>query len=862
MSTRKLLSTLLFGCILTFTFVGCVSVHPPKTMYVGSYARVPVVVRAKNVTFDDLAFRVVGGPAGGTISICQDKTFDPAKPTTMLIAGYKPGKYTLEAVKKASGEVVAKADFEVHTRSPGGKRGPSLVVQGMHSIPNIATAWGGGPSGPQNMGMNTATGTRRIAVILADTNEERYTTNASDLADIRDRWMDNLINGVDIGGTDFSLRRFYREGSNNRMDVSAQIFGPYQMNGNWDQVGAGAGFWDHCQAAITAADSDINYNNFDSVLVVSQSVGAIGSAGTKFAWPTASIGEWNGWVTAEGNVTMGSIQMPVDWTARDGREVYATASHELGHNLGHGDTYTPAVAGRNPGGWDLMDNETHLPNFNLPYRMRLGWVDASWIKCFNFAGANLPVDETVTLKPLADGNPGTNRYVGAEVRVSDGFNYYFEYRKEDTAKIADRNLPTDNRVLGVDAWSGAQAAPYARPAVLLLPNEPDSDGPVLGNGNGYYEKVPPVEFHADVSGIDGTKADLRIRYGVFGKPDPSLRPWGAPPWQSPDIEVRNARNAADPAWANVPWTGNSNDVIAKVKNGGDLNAPGVRVDFSVKDFTITNAPEFSLGSDTKDVNAGATVEFKTTWVPPGTGHYCIIARIPLYTSPGTPPVTEMTELNNQAQSNYSRFISDTSSPARRKVAKVLVKNPYKKATRIFINAGQTNPYYRTYLEHKWLDLGPGEQAHVNVMFEYAAGPPHHLPPVDKNFRKLPNHISVVGLVANPHDRRKHQKVGGGISVEVVTGRATKFKDFNVRDNHAQGTVVTVDDGKPVKGGMIILTGHPAGTRAKRPLNQIQKIARGTFSFPLKIKIEKVKAYYLPPAGYGDSTSKTVSVKVR
>ncbi|MGD8777115.1 MAG: hypothetical protein PVF44_17530, partial [Syntrophobacterales bacterium] len=134
------------------------------------------------------------------------------------------------------------------------------------------------------------------------------------------------------------------------------------------------------------------------------------------------------------------------------------------------------------------------------------------------------------------------------------------------------------------------------------------------------------------------------------------------------------------------------------------------------------------------------------------------------------------------------------------------------------------------------------------------------PDVNKKFQIRPNRVSVVGLVANPHDRRKHQKIGGGVSVEVVTGRATEFKEFDVRYKRVQGLVVTVDDGKPVDGGTIILTGYPAGTRTKRPLNQSQKIASGKFAFPLRIDVAKVKAYYLPPVGYGDSTSETVSVK--
>ena len=86
-------------------------------MYVGSYARVPVDLCGKDFTFEDLEYRVIGGPAGGIISTSKDETFDPDKPTIILIAGFKPGKYQLEAIKKSSGDVVAKAEFEVHTLS-------------------------------------------------------------------------------------------------------------------------------------------------------------------------------------------------------------------------------------------------------------------------------------------------------------------------------------------------------------------------------------------------------------------------------------------------------------------------------------------------------------------------------------------------------------------------------------------------------------------------------------------------------------------------------------------------------------------------------------------------------------------------
>jgi hypothetical protein len=103
-------------------------------------------------------------------------------------------------------------------------------------------------------------------------------------------------------------------------------------------------------------------------------------------------------------------------------------------------------------------------------------------------------------------------------------------------------------------------------------------------------------------------------------------------------------------------------------------APSVRVNFYVKNYNIGGAPEVFLGSDVRNIAAGATVEFTTGWVPPSTGHFCIVVRIPLYVVPTAPTVVEMTELNNVAQSNYDRFVSATGSPSTREEAFVEVGN--------------------------------------------------------------------------------------------------------------------------------------------------------------------------------------------
>jgi hypothetical protein len=269
-----------------------------------------------------------------------------------------------------------------------------------------------------------------------------------------------------------------------------------------------------------------------------------------------------------------------------------------------------------------------LPHFTMPHRMMLGWIDPTWIKLYNFAASGgAPVNETVTLHAVENCPPPAGRYAGIEIRIADGWNYYLEYRKGQGVQIGDRQLPTDSAVLLTDVTSTGYAAPITRPYILE-----GMDDPVLTNSESYSETdftdpTYPTDFKISVSGIDGTKAEVTIQYGVNSKPDPSIRPWPASPdrqYQSPDIEVQNARNLADPAWFNVPWTGHQNTIIAQIKNAGNLDAPSVKANFSVKDYTVGGVLETPLGSDTHDVDALATVPFQTVWTPTLGEHYCII----------------------------------------------------------------------------------------------------------------------------------------------------------------------------------------------------------------------------------------------
>ena len=193
-----------------------------------------------------------------------------------------------------------------------------------------------------------------------------------------------------------------------------------------------------------------------------------------------------------------------------------------------------------------------------------------------------------------------------------------------------------------------------------------------------------MDLIVDVVSTAADNAVVRVRYGANGKPEPGIRPWdGGPTWQSPDIEIRNDRATADPGkWFNVPWLGHDNTVVAKVKNSGDLLAKGVVVDFFVTEYSSGDGPWIPLGNVSHDVAANTTEEFAVGWAPDAADgkHYCIIVRIRLYQDPGNLAIVDNNIYNNEARSNYTQFISASSSPSSR-VSAPMCCSPTRSTTR-------------------------------------------------------------------------------------------------------------------------------------------------------------------------------------
>ncbi|KAH0559308.1 hypothetical protein GP486_004181 [Trichoglossum hirsutum] len=861
-----------------------VCVKMGNKFFVGSYTK--AYLNLKHISMGDLIFRIPAGPKAGVISMCRDKDYNPKNPDVMLCFGFIPGTYEFQVVDKDTDICLASHEFELLTHWRSDIQGPSSTFAGVlkRYLPPLRT-YNFSPDGPQlltapvvkNAGIHAPTHNPwRVAIILVNFNDGQFDPAA--VSGVKTRWMNEIVNDV------ASTASWYREVSFNSFNVTAKISGPFNLANFFDDnFTYNSARYLYAQNASVLGPAVVaavekakagdpsngippdpsrgpDWTDFDALLILSPTIGA------KYSWP------WTSSFTTTVSGHKPIVCMPADWSPTfhgtgPPRTPHETVSHELGHTLGLSDQYFdttgfPSLASREVGTWEIMDSDSTWPHFSGAHLLWLGFLPPTCVIPLDF---QTNVNQTATIIPIESSTPPSKSLI--QVKLADNQYYYIEYRNPQTVQLGDQGLPSPNHVLLTDVhlYSDLTTRPVQ---ILLAPIDSDGDGPVLGNGQDFHEAEPlsssATNFRAAVSGINNTKADINIQYGIDRKPDPAIRTWPASPsrpWQSPDIEVKNIRNAANAGWFNVPWAGHDNTVVATVTNGGDLLAPDVTVEIFVVDCNLGGTPgEKKLGEETHDISAHASASFTALWQAPLSGHWCIIARIKPYSVPGTsPPVFESNFSNNEAQSNYDNFISVTGSPATRETFQVEVGNPFDLPLTVCIRAGQDNPLYRTYLETSELHLKPKEVRQVQIMHEFdpetllkttvplvdeATGDRDHDffdPPecgtgmsdqcrrkykeiVDK-YTRLPNNAFFAAFFSDPHtDVQKlgvpvgPRLLGTGMQVQIVTGKKTRFQFF-YQDSSATSRAptyalvgrITVDTGSgdsreaPVHGGHAILT---------------------------------------------------------
>lgn len=863
------------------------------TPFIGAYERVTVSLGTSGLAFADLDFRLPDGDAAGTISYARDD--ESAANEIMLLVGYEPGKHKLEAVERATNTVVATLEFEITDRWSDPDRSPAHWSVGELSYFTTGYTWGGGPSTPQNVNVIPQAGARNVCILMVDVSDARYATGAT-FDGLRQHWSDGAV------GPAPSARTYYEEVSHGTFTLARLGGNPVpciSLSSDWaSNFSMMSPPWPSnsfaptnnvafAQACISAAaaltdgsgNPVVDFRQVQSLILVVRSAG---SASTdNFFWPQA----WGGAFTVPGgSATMNVLGMPDDWdTVRDSRTIPETLSHEMGHNLGYPDLYTNAnsyysadVRARDVTNYDLMSSEAELPHMSVAQKMETGWVPASWVMPFDFSRSTIPLDQTVTLHASELGAPPSGRFSAVEIRIADGWNYYFEYRRTQGGQIGDQQLASNpgdtasGAVFGSDVISQDFTFPIARPQVMRLHPDAEGENSFFTTGQDYKEtdfsSMAIADFRMSVLSTGNDNARIRIQYGTNGRPDLYIRPWpGGDNWHSPDIEVRNARSLADPAnWANVPWIGHPNDVIARYRNRGPVTCRNVKVDFYVKDYTVSGGPEVLIGSDIHDVPPESTspfVEFRANWVPSSDGHKCIIVRTPLYIDASVNPnIVELSDSNNSAQSNYTRYVAASSSPAKRGIAEVTLHNPFDKRAEIYVMPqirGTFANLYRLYMEHASLKLNPGESQKVRIMVESMYGDPRFGALWERLGQKVfyeQTRISLVGY-GIPADTPAHPVLLGGAQINVASARATRFQSFGgeAREGTVRGRVIVESTGAGAQ-GIVLLTFHGPNETIANTI-RVSLDAQGYFvvraigEFVQKFKATRIGAHYPGKAGY-------------
>ncbi len=98
-------------------------------------------------------------------------------------------------------------------------------------------------------------------------------------------------------------------------------------------------------------------------------------------------------------------------------------------------------------------------------------------------------------------------------------------------------------------------------------------------------------------------------------------------WDNPDIDIIDDLSGDHVARHDL-IIGRSYTVLAQIHNhSSTVSALDTLVLFSFKNFGVNGAPVLDIDSDVVDVPNGGSATAQIKWTPPGTGHYCLMAKI-------------------------------------------------------------------------------------------------------------------------------------------------------------------------------------------------------------------------------------------
>jgi hypothetical protein len=790
----------------------------------------------------DLELLVVEGADAGTVSAGIEAPDAAGNLRVALLAGFRTGEFTLRAYATATGDVLGSARFRVSDYWPDEDTGPPIAVTG-EQVTFATGSWGGsGGAGPQNIPPQAAAENWRVAIVLVDTRGSVPPAVATSAA-----WVDRLI------GTNTSARTYYEEISfydaaapvgtrtGTTISQSGGVFGPMKIDMAWgelfDPIDKSQPWrgWDPKSTTwqlvagefcdwLSAQPGDPRaavLSSTDAILFVFRcaSTGPVmvgkDTLPAEYVWPQAHGAQvsWNS-PTTYTEISMPIVLMPDGFPTgipADQKQFEPTPAlcHELGHTLGLDDLYnanklfTAEVTDRIATDLDLMCSSGALPDMSLANRMRLGWIRPQWVEAVDFA-AN-PAARTIALRSVettGPSGPPPGVRTGIEVRIRDGWNYYFEHRHRIGTQVGDRNLtnvlgtpiPDGRLVLGTDVLRPSVGEPK-RPSILLLAKDADGDGPVLFTPGTDYQETdtsnPGRAFdftlrYLGVDPVDSEVVHVSLEHIEARRPQLQISPApGGTDFKSPDIDL------VGPGGANALVKGAPHTVLARVRNVGNVDATDVLVHLKWLPFTTSAGAWNGLPDPPRQtIPAGATRTFSVNWTPPASlkigedevDHFCIRVDVDRYIDSVDPRHSEITISDNWAQSNFDATSASFNSPSVRIRTAFEMTNTLADPAVFTTHVAQTSPWYRTYVGQAWQRLQPGERRGVTLMYESLAGDVQQGRAFADayEYRRLeePNRMAITSrVVTQDYSQCASSRPWWGAALQMRVARRCWFEDI-------------------------------------------------------------------------------------
>ena len=230
-----------------------------------------------------------------------------------------------------------------------------------------------------------STGTVQVAFILSEFEDQEY----------QDGHDQDYFEDLAFGETE-SMWEYFDEVSRSVLNIDGDVFGPYTLDG--DAADYGPENQNFVRDSVEIADDDIDYRDYDAVMVIHSGPGEESSGNSDDIW---SI-HWTTNIETEDNgyEIKRITQAPEYLNSNGERSPLGVWVHEFGHELGLPDLYDTDGSSEGIGHWGVMASGSWTDNGETPAyfsawcRYWLGWISP------------IPITDDVNnlvLEPIEDG---------------------------------------------------------------------------------------------------------------------------------------------------------------------------------------------------------------------------------------------------------------------------------------------------------------------------------------------------------------------------------------------------------------------------------------------------------------------------